>query len=265
MDKNEVCGSLLTYLSKAFDCLPHRLLITKLSAYGVSNDACMLMANYFQGRSQRVKLGNNTSEWMSLEKGAPQGSFMGPYVYNWFSNDLLLLVQKLCNIYNYADDNTVSCTGKTSSEVIKKLQDVTKVMIDWFTTNFMKANPDKFQFILFSKEIEAQSILLNNINVNCQSSVKLLGVHIDSKLNFRGHISCICKKAGKQINALARLSTMLNEDCRYKLFETFILSHFNFCPVVWHFCSAEDLKQIENIQKRALKYVLTIITVLIQT
>ena len=256
LDNDEICGSILTDLSKAFDCLPHRLLIAKLSAYGVCNKSCMLMANYFQGRSQCVKLGNNKSEQLQLDKGAPQGSYMGPFVYNLFSNDLLLLVQSLCNIYNYADDNTVSCTGKTTDDVINKLKNISNILINWFQNNYMKANPEKFQFIMYSKTNEAKSILINDTVVNSETSVKLLGVHIDSRLNFNNHITHICKKAGKQINALARLSTTLSMEVKYRVFETFILSHFNFCPIVWHFCSAEDLKRIENVQKRALRFVL---------
>ena len=91
-------GSLLTDLSKAFDCLPHRLLIAKLNAYGVSNEACTLVAKYFQERYQRVKMGNTKSEWMEITKGCPQGSLMGPLAYNIFSNDLLLTIQNICDI-----------------------------------------------------------------------------------------------------------------------------------------------------------------------
>ena len=104
MDNGSMYGALLTDLSKAFECLPHRLLIAKLKAYGLSNDSCMLIANYFQDRTQRVKVGNVKSDWMEINKGCPQGSLFGPLAFNIFSNDLLLLVQDRCDVYNYADD-----------------------------------------------------------------------------------------------------------------------------------------------------------------
>ena len=69
IDRNNIYESLLTDLSMAFDCLPHGLLISKLKAYGVCEEACMLIANYFQGRLQRVKVGNNKSDWMEISKG----------------------------------------------------------------------------------------------------------------------------------------------------------------------------------------------------
>ena len=83
-------GALLAGLSKAFECL---LLIAKLKAYGVSNDSCMLIANYFQDCTQRVKVGNVKSDWMEINKGCPQGSLFGPLAFNIFSNDLLLMVE----------------------------------------------------------------------------------------------------------------------------------------------------------------------------
>ena len=152
LDNNQVYGSLLTDLSKAFDSLKYRLLITKLDAYGVSENSCMLLASYFQERSQRVKLGNVKSKWLELSKGCPQGSLIGPLAYNIFSNDLLLLIETMGEIYNYADDNTVSCSGQSTDEVVKKLESVSSVMLQWFKANYLQANPDKFQLIMFNSK-----------------------------------------------------------------------------------------------------------------
>ena len=103
-DDGNVCMALLTDLSKAFDCLPCRLLICKLRAYGLSVNACELLNSYFCERKQRVKLGDKYSDWLGLSKGVPQGSLMGPFIFNIFSNDLLLLLEKKCHVFNYADD-----------------------------------------------------------------------------------------------------------------------------------------------------------------
>ena len=74
LDNKKMYGSLMTDLSKAFDCLPPRLLKSKLNAYGVDKTSCMLMANYFFNRKQRVKLSDIRSDWMEISKGSPQGS-----------------------------------------------------------------------------------------------------------------------------------------------------------------------------------------------
>ena len=257
LDTNEVYGTLLTDLSMAFDCLPHRLLITKLQAYGLSEASCMLISCYFQSLYQRVKVGNVKSDWMQITKGCPQGSLFGPLAFNIFSNDLLLLAQDLCDTYNYADDNSFGISGKNVNEVIYKLKEISSLLLDWFDSNYLQANPKKFQFILHDKIIRNVPLSINeSVDLKSQSEVKLLGIKIDAKLSFSQHINELCRKAGRHINVLGRLSKSLSVNGKFQLYNTFIMSNFNFCPVIWHYCSMSDLCKIENVQKRALKIIL---------
>ncbi len=83
-----VYGIVLTDLSKAFDCLPPCLVVAKMQAYGRSDTACALLASYFAERKQCVKINGKASEWRGLSKGAPQGSILGPFIFNIFLNDL---------------------------------------------------------------------------------------------------------------------------------------------------------------------------------
>ena len=82
-----------------------------------------------------------------------------------------------------------------------------------------------------------------------------LGVEIDHRLTFHDHISSLCARAGRQLGALARMSKELPPETKLLIFQTFILCHFNYCSTVWHFCKTSDMKNIEKIQHRALKYV----------
>ena len=90
LDKNMFVGAILMDLSKAFDCLPHDLIIEKLKAYGVSDSSCRLMASYLSNRTQRVKIGKVVSSWAKIIKGVPQGSILGPLIFNIFINDIFL-------------------------------------------------------------------------------------------------------------------------------------------------------------------------------
>ena len=92
MDKGEYVGAVLIDLSKAFDCLPHGLLIAKLKAYGLHPSAYRLLASYLHGRRQRVKVGNTRSEWALITKGTPQGSMMGNILFNVFLHDIFYVV-----------------------------------------------------------------------------------------------------------------------------------------------------------------------------
>ena len=81
------------------------------------------------------------------------------------------------------------------------------------------------------------SFNLNGNKIVCEDNVKLLGVTIDSDLNFDNHISEMCKKASRQLNILKRIGKYMNRLGRLTSYYSFILSNFNYCPVIWHYCS----------------------------
>ena len=85
--------------------------------------------------------------------------------------------------------------------------------------------------------------------------MKVLGIDIDAMLTFDGHDSNMCIKAGKQLNALQRLKGSLDQDSNMAIYKSFIMSNFNYCPLIWMFTSKTSLSKLENIQKRALRFV----------
>ncbi len=105
----------------------------------------------------------------------------------------------------------------------------------------MKANPEKFQFILFGKDNNSTLTLLPGVTLESLKFVKLLGVHIDFQLKFDEHVSVLCSKANRQINVLARLSKTLDQNWQVEITQSCILCYFNYCPGVWHYCSKDSI------------------------
>ena len=91
--------------------------------------------------------------------------------------------------------------------------------------------------------------------IKCEKIVKLLGIDIDYQLNFDNHISDLYRKTGQQLNVFKRLSPYLSKLNKLTIFHTFILSNFNYCSLAWHFCSEKNIKKLEKVQERALRFV----------
>ena len=147
LDKNGKAGVLLTDLSKAFDCLVHELLIAKLNAYGFDYLSLKLIYNYLSDRLQRVRINSQYSSWSNITDGVPQGSILGPLLFNKYLSDLFLFFEN-SNIVNYADDNSPFAYETDNSSVLKQLDKDSKILLEWIRNNGLKANPDKFHLLL---------------------------------------------------------------------------------------------------------------------
>ena len=256
LDKNEHVAAVLMDLSKAFDCLPHKLILEKLRAYGVTNSAVNLLSSYMLDRKQYVQLGGFTSTLLNISKGVPQGSILGPIIFNIFINDIFYFLNKT-KLYNYADDNTLSYSHPDFNILMETLGKESMDLVEWFSINRMKANPDKFQALAVGKKTfeKRPTFNIGNDTITCDESVKLLGVDLDYKLNFDMHTANICKKASNQINALKRIGKFLDFKSRKTIYHAFILSNFNFCPLIWHFCSQTNNDKLEKLNYRALRFI----------
>ena len=136
------------------------------------------------------------------------------------------------------------------------LEPETVKIMDWFKTNCMKANPSKFQMLTVGLDTKSDfKICIDDTEINNDVCVKLLGGHIDNQLNFNKHILEICIKAGRQLIALKRLSQRLTTNSKLCIFRSFIFNHFNYCPIVWHFCIKYNTVTREKIQERGLRFV----------
>ena len=151
VDNGGTFGALLTDLSKAFDCIPHDLIIAKLEAYGFQIDALRLVYDYLSNRKQRVKLNETFSSWKDLEYGVPQGSILGPLLFNIHLCDLFYFLDDL-DIASYEDDTTQYTVKENKESVINGLETSSQKLFKWFENNFMKANSDKNHLLLSCNE-----------------------------------------------------------------------------------------------------------------
>ena len=94
---------------------------------------------------------------------------------------------------------------------------------------------------------------INDLTINSENSGKLLGIEIDNKLSIEQHISTLCNKARNQLNAIERIQKFMDFKKKEVLLNSFVYSNFNYCPLIWHFCSSKSLYKIEKMQERVLR------------
>ena len=181
---------------------------------------------------------------------------MGPILFNIFLNDLLTTLEN-SEIYNFADDNTISSISKEKQALLTTLEKDSEKAIDWFRRNNMIVKPEKFQSMILKRSgnSDVHTIEIDGNKIETTNSVDLLGIHIDNKLTFDDHIFTLCNKASMQLNAIGRLKHYLGKKELEVIVNSFIYSNFNYCPLVWHFSSCKALRKIENIHKRCLKMI----------
>ena len=209
VDQGRMFGALLTDLSKAFDCLPHDIILATLNAYGFDMKALNFIYDYLRNCKQRTKIDHAYSSWQNILYGVPQGSILGPLLFNIDLCDSFFVMNHE-DIANYADDNMPYVSGKNIDEVVKFSEKYSRIIFKWFSDNQFQANTSKCHVLLSTDE--HVQVKIGTAEIENSLSEKLLGVTIDVKLNFVKHIEQIYAKARTKIKALTRIAPFMNTE-----------------------------------------------------
>ena len=159
---------------------------------------------------------------------------------------------------NYADDNTLYTIGDSNEEIKEILRKDFETLSNWFYDNYMILNPSKCHYMFLGKNNTTSNneFIFNNITMPVSEEEIILGVTIDNKLTFAGHIRSLCRRASQKLAALLRVSNYLDFDKRRLMFNSMIKSQFNYCPLIWMFCSRNSNTMINKVHERSLRVVL---------
>ena len=182
----------MTDLSKAFDCITHDLIISKLAAYDFDTNALKLIHNHLSNRKQRMKVNSGYSIWKDIFYVAPQGSISGPLFFNIHLCDLFYFLENT-DIASYADDNTLDSAQKNRETVINTIETSSQVLFDWFSDNFMKAHSGKSHLLMSDTETTHENV--DGSMIKSGQKEILLGINLDSKLKFEDHVNFMSKKS----------------------------------------------------------------------
>ena len=207
--------NIVSYLDliKGFDTISHDLLLNKLEKYGISQNNLKWFKSYLTDRFQFVTCNNNSSSLKPLSVGVPQGSILHPILFLIFVNDLPNCF-KNSKASLYADDSTLTCTGKTVDEIQNNMQVALDSALKLFKENKLIVNLSKTKMMLIgtnykTKQLSDISVTVNNIELIKCDTAKLLGIFIDQNLTWDSHIEYLHSVIAPKIGLIHRLRQFL--------------------------------------------------------
>ena len=243
-------------LKKAFDTVPHDILLKKLHAYGIRGKALELLKSYLTHRSQYVIYDGKQSSTLPINCGVPQGSILGPLLFIITMNDIGNVSRFLYSIL-YADDTCVLLNGNDYAKLIKFLNSQLEELSVWLKANKLSLNVQKTYYMVFHrakiKNDQQSNIVMNNVCLQRTNNLKYLGVVIDHKLNWTHHIAYVKNKISKGIGIMYRARNCLTKNSLRKLYFAYIYPYLIYCIEIWGISPQTHLKPLLLLQKKLVR------------
>jgi Reverse transcriptase (RNA-dependent DNA polymerase) len=246
--------SIYTDFAKAFDRVNHTLLIEKLNVMGFGGMVLEWLRSFLCGRSQCVRIGGSVSKEICVPSGVPQGSHIGPILFNLFINDIGHYIVN-SDILVYADDIKILRTISCNDDVALLQSDLDGLLV-WADVNMLELNVEKCFCITFARifNLIDSSYTIMDRTLNKCGSIKDLGVIMDSKLDFREHVISIVNRGLKNLGFIFRSSRDLSYLALPYLYYAFVRSGLEYCTPVWSPYYACHIQSVESVQRKFAYY-----------
>jgi hypothetical protein len=257
LDNNIQTDIIYLDLAKAFDSVPHKLLIAKLQYYGFNGKLLFWLTEYLHNRKQCVMINGTTSDVIDVLSGVPQGSILGPLLFIIYIDDMITSISANSNIYLYADDSKVCRSINHVNDCVTLQRDL-NLLYSWSLTWGLNFNINKCQVMTVtrSRNPTLYEYVLNDIKLLRTSSCKDLGLIISDKLHWDLHISESIKKANKRLGLIKRiLGFNVNTEVKLMAYITLVRPLLEYGSIIWSQATRNNVIRLEAFQRRATKYI----------
>ena len=265
MKRGEETIMVLADFSKAFDTVRFGKPITKMYQLRLSKNFLTLMLNYVSDRKKFVQIDDNHSNVIDVKFSVPQGSILGPILFNIYVNDLQDQINVKC--YQHADDTTIYHHSKVSdlSNCQASITSAMQNMGLWSQANSLTLNGLKTQMTIFSTAQLARKhnlvsvpleVSVNNTDIQRVECYKLLGIHLTKHLKWGEHVKNTTASCYATIAVLKKLKHLAPYNLRKTLAESLVLSKLDYDDTVFYLLTNVDLKRLQKCQNAAASFVL---------
>ena len=211
IDNGEVTVLALLDVSAAFDSVDHNILLQRLRiSYGINNRALDWLESFVRDRTQSVQIGSLSSEWRVIGTGVPQGSLLGQLFYVLFTADVLEVAGRAgAGVQQYAEDTQayLHCKASEAMHALTELVNTITEIKDWMSSNRLKLNPSKTQYIWIGNKmqlakIDRRALLQRYPGIVFETSVMDLGVVIDEELKMDVHVGRMARSCSYQLRQI---------------------------------------------------------------
>lgn len=244
-------------LKRAFETLDRNILIEKLNKYGIKDKEAAWFSSYLSNRHQKTRYEREESELLQSRLGVPQGSILGPDLFNLYINDIKDCIDG-AKIKLFADDTLIWIAGVNVIDVTEQLNIQLEKISNWLKLNKLKLNTEKTKFMVITNRkvnndvvIKIDSEVIEKVEI-----MKYLGIQIDSKLNFKENTNFIIKKVSKKIYFLNRIKKKIPTNQRILLYKAIIAPHFDFCSSILYLAGRVDINRLQILQNKAMRMIL---------